>query len=147
MSFEEGLINLELGHFVKNFINEVFGLPIDEVPCFHNKQRNIKYFHLSNAECGDGYGAKCHQVKRMKNNPLAEFKPGQDRLWLMIELGERMFITFRTKSENGSIDSYDKIIPTPLHNIFRETGKRYEIYYNQPVIKVLVSGRSPVSKG
>jgi hypothetical protein len=144
MSAEKAEVNIDFGQFVKTFVNEVYGIPIDEEPCFFNRHRNIKYFHLSNIECGDGYGARCHEVKRMKKNPLGQFKSGQNRLWIMIEIGERMFLVFRTKSEKGLIDHYDKMIPTPLRNIFRETARHYGIYYHQPVRKVVGNDRAPL---
>ena len=137
-------IDCEVGRFTKNLIDEAFGVGIDEAPCFRNHETKTNYFHLSNAQCGDGTGAKCHQVKRLKNNPVWEAKPGAERQWGIFEFGERMFLVFRTLNDDGSTDQYDKIIPPTLKTSFREAGKDYGIYYSQPVMKVVINDRFPL---
>ena len=134
-------LSQEAGLWIKNFVDEVFNLPVAIEPCFTYPTRKMSLYHLSPGDCGEQPGQKCYEVVRTKSaqevlsiSTNDHFKHNRNHSFVVCETRPtgRMHLCFRlsgdSDEEDRHIDMFDKIVPSHLRGEIRKMGKSEGLY-------------------
>ena len=124
--------------WIKNFVDEVYNLPINTKPCINNPSCSISFYHLSPGDCGERPGQKCYEVVRTQKvqetlRAITElhFQKDKGHSFVVCETKPtgRMHLCFRISSADlddqttRHLDQFDKIVPSHLCQEIRKMGR------------------------
>lgn len=135
-------VTREIGIFAKRMVDEIYNLPVDQPPCFFNRQKKIEYYHLNSGNCGAGGYEFCFEVPRLKSNFLVDAMKNKEKAWGVIEVAEKRALVLRARNEGSDIlTQYDKRIDDTLWPQFKATALERGIYFYQPVLRVITNNQ------
>lgn len=136
-------LNNEARRWIKNFVDEVFNLPINTEPCTSNPTRGISFYHLYPGDCGERPGQKCHEAFRTRKareiisaTTEEHFKKDMGYSFVVCKTRPtgRMHLCFRMNSGDlddetaRHLDLFDKIVPSHLCQEIRKMGENEGIF-------------------
>jgi hypothetical protein len=127
--------------WIKDFVDEVFNLPIDVEPC-QPPGRNINFYHLSPGFCGERPGQKCYEVIRTKKAQemlrattnehyqrnmgysfvVLETKP-TGRIHLCLRVSWDLDDLISEHHDHDHLDQFDKIVPSHLRQEMKKMAR------------------------